>query len=200
LEETENCVSAAEGPSHALFIAHVLGHVVSQDDDSAARLGSSFPLHVGCGIQQGICNVSAAIETFMAHDPFQLVAQLIAILQERHSNPRRRIENHDCEAIVTSQYSHRFVRRVRNSLDMWPHTPADVEQEQNIDRHVFAGEITDLLRAPLRNQDEIVRSQPANRAIVVIHNLRVDPDKGHIAAEDQSVVVRWKQGSGGQRE
>src|SRR5260370_4239164 len=80
------------------------------------------------------------------------------------------------------------MKGVSNTLDMRPHAGADVEQQQHIHGHVFAGEVADLLDASLLAQHKVRSAKPGDGAIVAVHYLGVHTHQEDIALKNDWVV------------
>jgi len=85
------------------------------------------------------------------------------------------------------------VRRVGDPLHVRSHAAAYIQKQQNIQRHVLAGEITDRLGFTLFAEHEILDRQARNGAIVTVDNLRVHPDQRDITAKNDRIVSGQRQ-------
>src|ERR1043166_7622379 len=70
-----------------------------------------------------------------------------------------------------------------DALDVRLHAAADVEQEEDVDGHVFTLEIADLLRLAVLAENEILGAEAAGGAVVLVDHLRIDAGERDIAAE-----------------
>jgi hypothetical protein len=66
---------------------------------------------------------------------------------------------------------------------MGSHARADVQQEQDVQWHAFAGKLADRLYVSILAKHEIVDPQIRNDAVRPIDYLSVDSDQGHIGAK-----------------
>jgi hypothetical protein len=68
---------------------------------------------------------------------------------------------------------------------------ADIQQQDDVNRHLLALEIPDLLRLSVHSQDEIRDSETANATVSPIHYLGIDPSQRDIAAKGNRWVISW---------
>ena len=84
------------------------------------------------------------------------------------------------------------LRSVRNPLDMRLHAAADVEQQEDIYGHAFAGKVSDGLGLAIHPEHEIIRLQTGYRPALEVDNLGIDARHRHIALENCGVIRRQR--------
>ena len=151
---------------------------------------TAFPAYVIRGVEQTARDIGAAIKRLIPEQRLQLALHVRSIVTERQPDPRLPVEHHDGEAIVLAHGLERIMGRRRDALHVRPHASADVEQQENVDRHVFAGKIFDLAGLAFLAQNEVGYAQSANGAIRSVDHLGVYANQGDVAAEYHLVVTR----------
>jgi hypothetical protein len=81
------------------------------------------------------------------------------------------------------------VSRIRQAFDVWLHTPAHVEKQENVDGHILALEIANRHLLTVFEQHKIVDLQAGDYAIRAINHLSINTDQGHIAAKNDVRVI-----------
>jgi hypothetical protein len=67
------------------------------------------------------------------------------------------------------------MRSSSHAADVWLHATADIQQQDDVNRHLLVLEIPDLLRLSIHSQDEILGSEIANGMVLTIYYLGVHP-------------------------
>ena|SRR5580700_7958021 len=88
------------------------------------------------------------------------------------------------------------MRRRSDALDMRPHAGADVQEQHDIDRDLFAREIADWLRPALLPQNEILRAKTGDGTVVAVDHLSVYAHKRYVAAKNDIVLRGPRQARG----
>ena len=83
------------------------------------------------------------------------------------------------------------MRSGSHAPDVWLHATADIQQQDDVNRHLLALEIPDLLRLSIHTQDEILDSETANRMASTIHYLGIDTSQRDIATKSNRRVIGW---------
>jgi hypothetical protein len=91
---------------------------------------------------------------------------------------------------VFPEHLHSLVRSRRDPLYMGPHASAHVKEQQNVNRHILAIEIADLLNLSGFTKDEIFRMQARNGAVIAVDYLDVHAHQRHIATEHGLIFGR----------
>src|SRR5437763_7674294 len=81
------------------------------------------------------------------------------------------------------------MRRGSDAPDVRVHAMADIQQQQDVDRHVLALEIPDLLRLSIHSKDKILGAETAHGMVSAIHYLGIDTSQGDIAAKFERRIV-----------
>jgi hypothetical protein len=71
---------------------------------------------------------------------------------------------------------------------VWPHATADIQQQDDVNRHLLALEIPDLLRLSIHSQDEILDPETANGMVSTIHYLGIDTPQRDIATKSNGRI------------
>jgi len=79
---------------------------------------------------------------------------------------------------------HGLLRRIRDTLHMDPHTAADIQQQQDVNRHVFAREIMDREHPSILAKNEVFGAETSDGAIAMVEDLGVYAYQRDVAAED----------------
>jgi hypothetical protein len=109
---------------------------------------------------------------------------------KRQPQSGARVEHHDGDAIRRGENSQGTLRSVCNSPDVRLHTPADVEQQEDVYGHAFGGKVPDGLGLAIHPEHEITRSQTGYRPACEVDNLGIDACHRHVALEDCGVIRR----------
>ena len=83
------------------------------------------------------------------------------------------------------------MRSSSHAPDVWLHATADIQQQDDVNRHLLALEIPDLLRLSIHSQDEILDSETANGMVSTIHYLGIDTSQRDIATKGNGRVIGW---------
>jgi hypothetical protein len=73
--------------------------------------------------------------------------------------------------------------------DVWLHTTADIQQQDDVNGHLLALEIPNLLRLSIHSQDEILDSQTADGMVFTIYYLGIDTSQGDITMKGNGRVI-----------
>jgi hypothetical protein len=68
---------------------------------------------------------------------------------------------------------------------------ADIQEQEEVKRHLLALEIPDLQRLSIDSQDEILDSETANGMVSTIHYLSIDTSQRDIATKSKGRVIGW---------
>jgi hypothetical protein len=155
----------------------------------------ALALDVLAGVEEAAGDVGTTVEGFLAQEGVEAALQLLTAIAEGQADARGAIEDHDGEAVIISKDLQGLMRGRGNALDMRAHTAADVEQQDQVDRHVFAGEIADVAGLAGFLEEEILGSKSGDGAVAAIYHLGVDAGEGYVALEDNVTI-----GGGGREE
>jgi hypothetical protein len=75
-------------------------------------------------------------------------------------------------------------------LHVHPHAAAYVQQQQHVDREIFMGKIANRDQLSVLAKDKVLLAQSSDRVLRTIHDQRIDPSEGDIAAENGLLVIR----------
>ena len=84
------------------------------------------------------------------------------------------------------------MRSSSHAPDMWLHAMADIQQQDDVNRHPLALEISDLLRLSIHSQNEILGSETANGMVSAIHYLGIDTSQRDITTKSNGRVIGWR--------
>ncbi len=165
------------------------GFIVGQDDDGSAGFGPGVFADVIGGVEHASGDVGTAVEAFLAEEIVKFAIHSIADVAELRADAGVAVEDHDSDAVLISEHAEGIVRGVGDALHVGAHAAADVEEEEDVERHVFAGEIADFDDFSLLFENEIFRVETGDGVVVAIEDLDVDADQGYVAVEGNGGVV-----------
>src|SRR5689334_8118394 len=73
---------------------------------------------------------------------------------------------------------------------MWLHATADIQQQQDINRHALALKVSDLLLLSVYSQDEILDAETTDWMIFNIHHLCIYTPQGDITPKGYFGIIR----------
>ena len=193
-EGAQHGVRPGQRARHPFVVTFELGLIVGQDHDRAPRVAPARSPDIFRRVEQPARDIGAAVKRLVSQQRFHLALDIRLVGAERQTQARGAVEHHDPDAVVFAERLQRLVRRRGDALHVRPHAAADVEQQQQVDRHVLAGEIADLEHLARFAQNEVGDAQPRDRPIVAVDHLCVHPEHVDIAAEDDFVVPGGDQG------
>jgi hypothetical protein len=68
---------------------------------------------------------------------------------------------------------------------------ADIQLQDDVNRHLLALEIPNLLRLSIHSQDEILDSETANGMVSAIHYLGIDTPQRDFATKSNGRIIGW---------
>jgi hypothetical protein len=81
------------------------------------------------------------------------------------------------------------MRSISHAPDVGSHAAADIQQQDDVNRHLLALEIPDFLRLTIHSQDEILDSEAENGMVSSVHYLGIDTTQGDIAAKSNGRII-----------
>jgi len=114
----------------------------------------------------------------------QLARYFTVTAAKGQANASGGVEYHDGDAILIRKHVQSFSSSRSNPLDMRLHAAAYIDEQQNIDGHIFAGEVTNGNNFAIDAQHEITAFEASDGPAVPINHLSVDPRHGDVAFED----------------
>jgi hypothetical protein len=72
---------------------------------------------------------------------------------KRHTQAREAIEYHRSDPVLVPERAQSPMRSGSHAPDVWLYAPADIQQQDDVRRHLFALEIPDLLRLSIHSQE-----------------------------------------------
>jgi hypothetical protein len=125
-QKTQHRVRLVESLFDARLILRVLGFVVGQNYDCAARIGAAFSLQIiGC-VHKRARNARPSVETLGSQQGVQFVTDLPVVRFERESQAGVRVENHNGNSISRRKNAERRFRGIRDPLNVRLHAPTHV--------------------------------------------------------------------------
>jgi hypothetical protein len=83
------------------------------------------------------------------------------------------------------------MRSTSHAPDVWLHAMADIQLQDDVNRHLLALEIPNLLRLSIHSQDEILDSETANGMVSAIHYLGIDTPQRDFATKSNGRIIGW---------
>ena len=74
-------------------------------------------------------------------------------------------------------------------LHVHAHAAAYIQQQQHVDREIFMSKIANRDQLSVPAKEKVLLAQSADRVLRTIHDQRVDPSHGDIAAKNRSAFV-----------
>jgi hypothetical protein len=130
--------------------------VIRQNHNRAPGFRSPCTADVLRSVQQRVGDPRSAVETLRSQDIMQLTDNLAVIAIERQPDFGPGIEDHDGHPILGGQNPQCLSGCIGDALHVRLHAPADIKQQQYVDRHVLAGEIANRLDFSVHSQDEVI--------------------------------------------
>jgi hypothetical protein len=83
------------------------------------------------------------------------------------------------------------MRSGSHAPDVRLHATADVQEQDDVNRHLLVLKIPDFLRLSIHAQDEILDSEAANGMVSTIHYVGIDASQRDIATKGDGRVIAW---------
>jgi hypothetical protein len=149
---------------------------------------ATFVFHIGGGVHEGAIDIGSPVEALALNDHVQLALYLAQVLPERQSQPCARGEDHDSHAVLIAQDGQGLMRGGGHLLYVHPHAATHIQQQQNVNRKIFVSKIANGDRLAIFPKDKVLLEESTDRMLGAIHDQRVDPSHGDVAAESGGVV------------
>ena len=185
----QNRVCACQCTQDRGLVSATLGLVVGDDDNRPARIASRVLLDIIRGVQQPTRDIGATLKSFAIEHAFEVPVSIRAAGAKGYAQAREAIEYHRSDPVLVAQRAQCLMRSSRHPPDVWLHATADIQQQGDINRHLLALEIPDLLRLSIHSQDEILDTETANGMTSTIHYLGVDTSQRDIATKGNGRLI-----------
>ena len=103
---------------------------------------------------------------------------------ERRADAGGAVEHHNGDAVVLTEESDGVLGGVGDALDVGAHGGADIEQEDDVEGHLFGGEVADFTDLAVVAEDEVLAIECGDGAVVAVHCLDIDAHERDVALED----------------
>jgi hypothetical protein len=174
LQKTQYGISAGQSAFHTGLVLGILRFIVCQNYHSPARVGTRMVLNIAGRSDERTSDASATIEAFGTNEVIQFSSDFIAAVGKGQAFPSAGIENHDRDAVLFGEDVEGLLGGIGNALDMRTHATADVQEQKDINGHVFAVEVLDRLDLAVYAQNKIAGLQTSDSAPIAVDNLSID--------------------------
>ncbi len=166
----------------------ILCLVVGEDDDGSASVGASLMLDVIGRRDHRAGYERSAMEGLEAKNAVKRACYVRVAAAEAEFHSRTGIKDHHRNAIVRRENIQSLLRRVCDPLDVRLHASADIDEQKNIDGHVFTRKVANGDRLTVQPEDKVAFTEASDDVAVRIDNLGVHARHRYIALENYGIV------------